>query len=95
MAEAQRVTSIREIQGGTPQDNQTLGQDELQPRASVIPTPYLSDDRYMPESLPPGLQRLEQVRQRILQSTRSYLGTDPRLRVKAQEPRGDVSEAQM
>ncbi|KIW31851.1 uncharacterized protein PV07_03441 [Cladophialophora immunda] len=94
MAEAQRVTGIREVQGEIIPENQTSRQDAQYPVAGVALTPCLSVDRHMPESLPPGAQRLEQVRQRVLQSTRAYLGTDPQLRVNAQEPRGDGSEGQ-
>jgi hypothetical protein len=39
----------------------------------------------LPESLPAELQRLEQVRARILESTRAYLGTKPELQVSTSE----------
>jgi hypothetical protein len=40
---------------------------------------------HLPESLPAELQRLEQVRVRILESTRAYLGTKPELQVNTSE----------
>ncbi|OAP60868.1 hypothetical protein AYL99_05870 [Fonsecaea erecta] len=92
MVEAQTVIDIRQIEG---RFNQTLGADEQQPVANVILTPGLSGDQPLPERLPPGMQRLEQVRQKVLQSTRAYLEADSRLCVNAQDPRGDVNETEM
>ncbi|KIW85846.1 hypothetical protein Z517_01238 [Fonsecaea pedrosoi CBS 271.37] len=89
MAEIQR-----EIRGGVMPKNLSGGQDHQQSMPNVTMPPNLSVDRHMPESLPDAM-RLEQIRQRVLQSTRAYLGTDPRLHQNAQEPRGEADERQV
>ncbi|EXJ71748.1 uncharacterized protein A1O5_05558 [Cladophialophora psammophila CBS 110553] len=62
---------------------------------TVILTQQFSVDEQVPENLPPEMQRLEQTRMRVLETTRAYLGTNFQLRVNTQERRGDVSESQV
>ncbi|KIW95089.1 uncharacterized protein Z519_03673 [Cladophialophora bantiana CBS 173.52] len=61
---------------------------------TVTLTQQFSVDEQVPENLLLKMQRLEQTRMRVLETTRAYLGTNSQSRVNTQERRGDVSESQ-
>ena len=93
MAGAQLATSDRQVQGRSVPLYQVFEQGE-RPIASVILMQQVPVEQQPSRSLLPETQRLEQVRVRVLESTRAYLGTEPQVLANTQEPRGSVGEAQ-
>ncbi|KIX06117.1 uncharacterized protein Z518_04091 [Rhinocladiella mackenziei CBS 650.93] len=93
MAGAQLATSDQQVRRRSVSPFQVFEQDE-QLIARVILAQPCPVDQQAPRSLSPGMQRLEQVRVRVLESTRVYLGNDSQLPVNTQERRGIVGEAQ-
>lgn len=73
-------------------DNQSLDQNERAIQrldASVEPPQQLSADQQRSMNLPSDMRRSEQVRLKVLESTRAYLGVDAQLIMNSPEPRAD------